>query len=287
MGLKSIVETMQSEGAKLTLYTNAPDWRGATVAIAGQVFESAVAGENLLRDAIERAKNLGAVSIIGPMEGDTWHSYRLPTESDGRASFLMEPVCGEHDFAAFKQAGFDIIGGYFSADVRLSEVNSVIPELKDDLLVSAWDGSNAEALFTESHSLSLKAFVNNAFYKPIDLDEFLSLYLPMVPQLDPSLIFQARDKNGELQGFLFGLPNYAEGAKPHSVILKTYASLKRGAGHLLSATFYEAAKTAGYTSAIHALMHDDNLSALRSATNGATVFRRYALMGRCLDSQST
>jgi len=248
---------MQREGAKLTLYTNAPDWRGATVAIAGQVFESVAAGENLLRDAIDRAKCLGAVSIIGPMEGDTWHSYRLPTESDGRTPFLMEPVCGEHDFAAFKQAGFDIIGGYFSADVRLSEVNSVIPELKDD------------------------------YYKPIDLDEFLSMYLPLVPQLDPSLIFQARDENGELQGFLFGLPNYAEGAKPHSVILKTYASLKRGAGHALSATFYEAAKTVGYTNAIHALMHDDNLSALRSATNGATVFRRYALMGCSVDRQPT
>jgi len=237
--------------------------------------------------AIDRAKTLGAVSIIGPMEGDTWHSYRLPTESDGRTPFLMEPVCGEHDFAAFKQAGFEIIGEYFSADVRLSEVNSVMPELKDNLVVSAWNGNNAESLFTEAHGLSLTAFANNPYYKPIDLDEFLSMYLPLEPQLDPALIFQARDKAGVLQGFLFGLPNYAEGVKPHSVILKTYASLKRGAGHALSATFYEAAKTAGYTNAIHALMHDDNLSALRSATNGATVFRRYALMGRSVDSQST
>jgi hypothetical protein len=37
------------------------------------------------------------------------------------------------------------------------------------------------------------------------------------------------------------------------------------------------------TAAIHALIHDDNLSALRSATEGAHVFRRYGLYGLRLD----
>ncbi len=280
------METIEQPDAKLALYPDAPQWQGSTVAVGKLQFDSLDAGVNLLHEAIERARALGAVSIIGPMDGDTWHSYRLQTESDGRPPFLLEPVSGDYDLKAFKQAGFKTIGGYFSADVPLSEVSAKLPPAREDLLVSAWDGSAPEALFTQAHSLSLSAFANNPYYKPITLDDFLSMYIPLVPQLDPSLIFHARDLQGELQGYLFGLPNYTEGATPESVILKTYASLIKGAGHLLSATFYQAARSAGYKNAIHALMHDDNLSALRSATNGATVFRRYALMGRSIASQS-
>lgn len=276
------MESLERPGATLTLYPDAPQWHGATVSVGSFKFASVEAGVNLLDNAISRASEIGAESIIGPMDGDTWHSYRLPVESDGRAPFLMEPVCGEHDYEVLKRAGFESIGGYFSADVPLTEVNAELPPARKGLQVSAWDGNDPELLFAHAHELSLTAFANNPYYKPIELDEFLSMYLPMVPQLDPSLIFQARDPQGALQGFLFGVPNYAEGAAPESVILKTYASLVRGAGYLLSATFYEAARAAGYKSAIHALMHDDNLSALRSATNGATVFRRYALMGRAV-----
>ena len=101
--------------------------------------------------------------------------------------------------------------------------------------------------------------------------------------LKKDLILFARDSSGTLKGFLFGLPNYADGPETGTVILKTYASLQKGAGHRLSDAFHRAAKDAGYTTAIHALIHDDNLSALRSAANGAEVFRRYALMGRRLD----
>ena len=46
--------------------------------------------------------------------------------------------------------------------------------------------------------------------------------------------------------------------------------------------FWGNAKALGFETAIHALMHDDNLSAVRSGLNGADVFRRYALMGRAL-----
>ena len=44
-----------------------------------------------------------------------------------------------------------------------------------------------------------------------------------------------------------------------------------------------AARAAGYENAIHALIHDDNRSAERSAAYGATIFRLYVLMGRRLE----
>jgi hypothetical protein len=152
-----------------------------------------------------------------------------------------------------------------------------------DFTITTWDGSDPEALFGQVHDLSTQAFSGNAFYKPISRADFLAMYLPMVPLLKPELIFFARRPDGSLAGFLFGIPNYAEGPKPDTVILKTYASIARGAGRHLAYAFHKAAADAGYSTAIHALIHDDNQSADRSAAEGAEVFRRYTLFGRVLD----
>ena len=278
------MKTIQSDGAQLKIYCDAPDWNGKTMAVAQLEFESVGTGAALLEQAVKFASEQGAVSIIGPMEGDTWHSYRLPTEGNDTPAFFMEPTCGEHDLEVFKKAGFCSISNYFSASVPLCDVNCAVAQPQEDLIVTAWDGNEAQSIFSEVHELSCEAFARNAFYKSIELKEFLSMYMPLVPYMKPELMFLARDSAGKLQGFLFGIPNHAEGENPDSVILKTYASLRKGAGYLLSSTFYAAAQDAGYKTAIHALMHDDNLSALRSATNGADIFRHYALMGRSLDN---
>lgn len=275
------METLERDGARLTLYRDGPDWDGPTMTVGKLNFGSAAEGADILLDVVSLAEAGRAAAVLGPMEGDSWHSYRLVTESDGRPPFLMEPTSGTHDLAAFEAAGFEQVGGYFSAAVPLDRVKVSAPE-NSPLEISSWDGNDPEALFAQVHALSCTAFAGNPFYKPIDMDSFLSMYLPFVPMMKPELILFARDAAGELQGFLFGMPNYADGPETDTVILKTYASLQKGAGHLLSSHFYRAAQKLGYNTAIHALMHDDNLSALRSATNGAEVFRRYALMGRRL-----
>jgi len=59
--------------------------------------------------------------------------------------------------------------------------------------------------------------------------------------------------------------------------------LQKGAGQRLAHAFHSAARDLGYETAIHALIHDDNLSALRSAAEGAEIFRRYGLFGKRLD----
>jgi len=164
----------------------------------------------------------------------------------------------------------------------MSELPGATPKATDAFTLETWDGSNPEGLFTQVHDLSCQAFAGNPFYKHIALEDFLAMYRPVVPLLKQELILFARDPAGRLVGFLFGIPNYAEGPQTKSVILKTYASLAKGAGHHLSHQFYLNAKTMGFETVIHALMHDDNLSAVRSGLNGADVFRRYALMGRSL-----
>ncbi|MDB5665765.1 hypothetical protein [Cypionkella sp.] len=279
-----MAEKIEVFGAKLTLYRDAPAWDGLASYAVGQFScPSAEAGAALLNHVATMARSEGAQALVGPMDGDTWHSYRLVIESDGRAPFLMEPVGKPHDSAAFTGAGFTPISAYFSASVPAADVGTGPQPTTDGLHIAAWDGSEPEALFTQVHALSCAAFSKNPFYKPIVLADFLPMYMPFVPMMKPELVLFCRDDAGALVGFLFGIPNYAEGPKPASAILKTYASLKKGAGHALSTRFYTAARELGFTTVIHALMHEDNLSALRSSMNGAQVFRRYALMGRRLD----
>jgi len=277
-------EVLKTDDGQLTIWFNGPSWEGhQTVATVGKCkFQSVEAGQRLLAQAADMAQAKGATALIGPMEGDTWHAYRLVLERGDTPPFMMEPSSADHDQAAFAAAGFDVISSYFSASVPMSELPGAVPGDTDKFTIETWDGTDPDGLFAQVHALSCAAFADNPFYKHIALDDFLAMYRPVVPLLKPELILFARDNAGDLKGFLFGIPNYAEGPKPSSVILKTYASLTKGAGHWLSYQFYVNAKAMGFSSVIHALMHDDNLSAVRSGLNGAEVFRRYALMGRAL-----
>lgn len=277
-------EVFKSGGAKATLYLDGPDWEGeACATLGGLTSKTCEEAKDVIAQAIIAAQAKGVHRMIGPMEGDTWHSYRLVTETDGSPAFLMEPREMSAVLDALRAAGFDQIGSYFSARVPLEQAGLIAPDSTEAFAVEAWDGADPENLFGQVFDLSCEAFAKNVFYKPISRDAFLAMYMPMVPMLKRELIFFARKPDGALAGFLFGTPNYAEGPAPESVILKTYASLMRGAGQHLAHAFHTAAAEGGYKTAIHALIHEDNLSALRSASEGADVFRRYGLFGRVLD----
>ncbi len=273
-------ETLKINGAAVSIYLDAPDWDQAPTAAFGDFScKSADGGAQVLAQAIERVRETGIRQIIGPMSGDTWHSYRFVSESDGSAPFLLEPTNKPHEPGVFTDAGFEQISGYFSARVPLAEAAQTTPPVTTEFAIETWDGQDPEQLFRQVFDMSVQAFAGNAFYKPISADDFLAMYMPIVPMLKKELIFFARHPDGGLAGFLFGIPNYAEGPKAQSVILKTYASLSRGAGQHLAHAFHGAGLVQGYKTAIHALIHDDNLSATRSCAEGAQVFRRYSLLG--------
>jgi hypothetical protein len=277
-------QKLETDGARLTLYLDGPDWNGERAATLGQfTCRDADAGKGVVAAALDIIRSHGIDRVIGPMDGDTWHSYRFITDSDGSAGFLLEPPDRPACLQALTGTGFVRIGSYFSARIALPQAAHTAPEPTDAFTVEAWDGTEPEALFAQVYALSTEAFSRNAFYRPISRDAFLAMYMPLVPMLRKELIFFARRPDGTLAGFLFGVPNYAEGPAPRTAILKTYASLEKGAGRHLSHAFHTAAEAHGYEAAIHALIHDDNLSALRSATEGAHVFRRYGLYGLRLD----
>lgn len=148
------------------------------------------------------------------------------------------------------------------------------------IAVKAWDGEHAERLLDRLFAMSGASFADKSFFKPIDREAFLRLYRPLLPLVDPRLVLFAFSDAGDLVGFLFGLPDRLQGASPDTAILKTYASGRPGAGHVLAHAFHQTARELGYAHVIHALMHVDNISLARSGLHGGEVFRRYSLLGR-------
>jgi hypothetical protein len=222
----------------------------------------------------------GAHRAIGPLDGDTWSAYRLVIESNGRAPFAMEPHNPPHFVEAFETAGFTVVERYVSSEHDLDDVPApgAPPE---GVTVRALDRARAEHDLAAIHALSLDCFKHNPYYSPISLERFVAAYRPILSAIDPDLVLLAESDAG-LDGFLFGAPNFAEGAAPTSVILKTYASRKPGLGSHLAKLFHARAAAKGYRCAIHALMHERNLSAKHSGKLEAAPFRRYALFGRDL-----
>ena len=277
-------EKMTAEGALLTLYPDGPAWEGAASAAIGDVsFRDPAAGAALLERALARLAEMGCTRVLGPMAGDTWHSYRFVCDTDGSPPFLLEPQNRPEERGAFHAAGFQPVSRYFSARMALADAALNPPPPTADFRIETWDGTDPEALFGQVHALSTAAFAGNAFYKPIAEADFLAMYMPVVPMMRRELIFFARRPDGTLAGFLFAIPNYAEGLQTKTVILKTYASLARGAGRHLVQACTRAALDLGFDTIIHALIHETNISAERSATEGGVIFRRYELLGRRLD----
>ena len=273
---------MELDGARAQIFRDVPALDGRRTAAIGRLrCETAGAGTELIERVCRELAAEGIRAVLGPMDGDTWNSYRVVVESDGSPPFLMEPISGPCDLAAFTGAGFGPIAHYISARQDLRQAAAAAPG-PPDLQITPWEGQDPEALFAEVHAISVDAFAGNPFFRPLPLDTFLSIYMPMVPLLRPDLLLFARSPDGALQGYFFAVPDYAQGPQPRDVIFKTYASRVPGAGRAMVARAVQTSARLGYRTAIHALMYVDNRSTDRSGRLGARIFRRYALMGRHL-----
>ncbi|HWE47181.1 MAG TPA: hypothetical protein VG407_14250 [Caulobacteraceae bacterium] len=277
----SAPESVASAGAELKIWRAAPSLEGRrTAAVGAFACDTAKQGAQLLRDVVGRVADEGFDAVVGPMDGDTWSRHRLAVETDGRPPFLMEPHNPPRHVEAFDRAGWAVISRYASAEGPLSA-----PDRNTDpqgVVLRAFDPSRAISDLERIHALSLRAFSVNFLYTPLSLNRFLALYRPLLPALDPELVVLAEDEAGALQGFLFAVPDMLDFEAERAVVLKTYASLQPGLGSSMARRLYDRATARGYRRVIHALMHEDNLSARHSERLGATVFRRYALWGRRL-----
>ncbi len=280
-------EHIKIDGASCTLWLeDSPQINGLKTATVG-AFEARdiQSARSIIEHAVGLLISKNYKYVIGPMDGNTWHSYRFVVESEGHAPFFLEPQNPEFYPKAFLESGFEVIGDYLSSrdDQMHSQVDEEFQSVIDgyNVNIRSFDLKNAGRDLEKIYHLSTDKFSDNYLYTPISKDDFMALYQPILPVLDPRYVLLAEDKHQKLQAYAFAIPDYAQGEKPNQLIFKTYASTLRGLGRYLGENIMVAAKENGFTSMIHALIYDDNISKKTSGKYG-TPIRKYALYGKAL-----
>lgn len=227
-------------------------------------------------------RSMGARRMIGPMDGDTWHRYRVNAGPFTRPRFPLEPWNPAWYPALWEGAGFRMIESYSSK--WIDDVGTLLPGLERGVQRSQQRGITIRRLdparLTDElglvHALSSAIFADAFLYTPIDRGEFLALYAGVERMLDPELVLFAEDASGTPVGFVFA---YAEPAR-HAVHYKTIGVLadwrRAAVAAALSHAVYSAALRKGFPQGNHALMRDDNRSQALDQGLGE-VFRRYLL----------
>lgn len=212
----------------------------------------------------EELKNMGATKIVGPMDGNTWQSYRLTTYYGDQPTFTMEPFTPQHYIKHWENSGFvpDETYSSYITNINLWEDKRVdkLHERFSELSFKSLQQEDLSAIF----DLSLQSFTRNPYYIPIDKEVYLNKYGKMMSMLKPNLSTVVYDGD-ELVGYLFAMMDMnltANGQPTNRVILKTVAVKEErkyaGLGTYLLSNLVTSMKEMGLEYAIHALMYDKN-----------------------------
>jgi hypothetical protein len=266
--------------------------------------ESADDGTRVLMDACAQLAAHGCTIAVGPMDGNTWRSYRLVIERGSEPPFFLEPHTPDAWVSHFTAAGFATLATYSSAlagnltqrDPRLDALAARLAAR--NIVIRSLDLAKADDDLRRVFALSLSAFKDNFLYTPIDEAEFMEQNRRLLPFVRPELVLLAEqhsegevdgsDRDAELVAFLFAVPDVLQqkrGQPIDTIIIKTVA-VKPGLGHaglgsLLVAEVQQRAAALGFTRAVHALMHESNVSRNISRRYAETI-RRYALFAKRL-----
>jgi GNAT superfamily N-acetyltransferase len=262
----------------------------------GMIGHYAAAGDEaaaaVLIAAQEQMRAAGCGIAIGPMNGNTWRSYRFVVERGEEPPFLLEPTNPPAWPGQWERAGFSSLASYFSAlnsdlsrpDQRLEALEKKIAEA--GVVIRSAKGNLRNEL-QKIYAVSQISFRQNFLYTEISEVEFLAMYEPVLPLARQELVLLAESDN-ECVGYLFAIPDLAQKARGMDVdtfIIKTVSVLPQphihGLGTLLVGRAQQMGQQLGYRRCIHALMFEDNIS-LNISRHYATVMRKYTLYAKDL-----
>jgi len=232
--------------------------------------EDKESGKRQLEEYVNELKLYGHNRIIAPINGDTWHTYRLVSQSGSEPPFPMEVQNPLWYNEVFCDAGFKPLKKYSSGKFPLGKIEPIESNMK----IRCFNKDAAIAELEKIYSLSLQGFDENFLYNDISKDEFLSLYQPLLPMVDEELVVFA-EKDGKTAGFMF---SFAAG---ELLILKTIAVLPEfrgfGIGTALMNSVLISGQKKGLKTAIAALMSEENYSQSIVGKYGSEKFREYTL----------
>ena len=277
--------------AHVSLWWNeTPNYAQEKVGVIGHfTAESGQQAIPLLQRACEVLKEHGCTLAVGPMDKNTWYSYRLTTWSDETVPrFYLEPDQPATHNTYFADAGFAPLEHYVSLlDSDLSFDDPRYARVKErfanrGINIRPVDKHRFETELDAIYRISVASFQGNPFYTPISREAFMAMYAPLKDVVVEPLILIA-EHEGKAVGFVFCLPNYAE-RKTQTLIIKTIAVLPgrtyAGLGAALTGAVRANARELGFTQAIYALIHKNNVSLSLGNKYQVKTIREYALFAK-------
>ena len=236
-------------------------WRSASVGILG-LFEALDGHPEAVARLFQEAIGwLQTESIVGPMDGDTWHRYRVNVGPFDQPPFLSEPYNPPYYEALWTANGFTVLERYYSKRVDPAAVVAFLADKRNatGYRLRSLDRSRFRDELRTIYELSRRIFARNFLYTEISEDDFLRLYDGAERLVDPDLVLFAHAPDGEAVGFLFAYPDQGG-----AVDFKTLGVLPehRRSG-VAAALFHEGHRRAvekGHRVAIHCLFKEGNPS---------------------------
>lgn len=279
-------------------WRSSPPFDAHCVGLIGHYAAEDELAEALLQLACDRLRHAGCTVAIGPMDGNTYNRYRLVTESGTEPPFFLEPENPAGWPAHFTESGFAPLAQYYSAlQESLDATDPRIPEIEQRMRsvgvrVRPLAPTDFEGELRRVYPVVATGFAESLLGSPISEEAFVAHYRPLETLLAPGLV-QIAETNERVVGFLLVLPDWMQarrGAAINTVVVKTMAVLPdyahQGLGILLGEHAQIGARALGYTRAIHALMHEGNISRRLSVTYHGRIIRRYTLYMRHLEAAS-
>ena len=262
----------------------------------GVIGHYAAAGDEaaaaVLAAALERLRLAGCTLAVGPMNGNTWRSYRFVTERGEQPVFFLEPANPPEWPLQFEGAGFSSLASYFSAlnsdlSRRDPRIAAIEKRIADAGVAIRSANADLRREMQKIYAVSRVSFRQNFLYTEIPEAEFVAMYEPLFSVVRPELMLIA-ESAGQCVGYLFAIPDLAQKARGLDVdtfIIKTVSILPRpeirGLGTLLVARAQQLGHEMGFRCCIHALMFEDNIS-LNISGHYAAIMRKYTLYSKDL-----
>lgn len=238
----------------------------------------------LFNEIKKYAINKGYNYLIGPINGSTWKKYRVTLPSDN-PPFLLDNYNKPYYARLFEQCGFKTISNYTSSICknldrdysRLDKFEKIFEQ--KGIKIRKFNPNNFEIDIRKIYDVSIKSFINNFLYTPIEFDEFYKMYEPVKMFLNPEWVLLAENKDNYPIAFIFGFDNLYDRTQK-TLIIKTLAQIPdykyKGIGSYLTELMHKKASLAGYNNIIHALMHENNVS---SNILKGEIYHEYKLYG--------
>ena len=236
----------------------------------------------LLQRAGDALRQHGCSSALAPIDGDTWHPYRvLLSPREPALAFAGEPALAPVWADWLAAAGFQVRCRYVSAlctdlQRRRPRASPLAP-----CRIEPLSGGGSDPL-ESIHRLVVTGFRRQPLFRAPGLEDFRRLWLPWRTLLDPQLSLLACEAS-EAVGLLLAHRDRPGGSR---AVVRTLVVLPgrrwAGLGRQLLEQCHGRAAAAGCDGVIHALMHDPGAS-LALSRPYAQPFRQYALMGRSLE----